>query len=48
MKKYDINKVTNGISTKVIRVKLQIDEYVGYLMNKFGGNPLTLVRGWIA
>lgn len=42
MKKYDINKVTNGISTKVIRVKLQIDEYVGYLKVEIGGNTSPL------
>jgi hypothetical protein len=42
MKKYDINKVTNGMSTKAIRVKLQIDEYVGYLKVKMGGNTSPL------
>lgn len=42
MEKYDINKVTNGMSTKVIRVKLQIDEYVGYLKVKMGGNASPL------
>ena len=42
MKKYDINKVTNGMSTKVIRLKLQIDEYVGYLKVKMGGNTSPL------
>ena len=42
MKNYDINCVWNGSLVKVIRLKLQVDDYVGYVTVKMGGNISAL------
>ena len=42
MEKYDINKAHNNMTIKLVSIKLQIDEYVGYLKVKMGGNTSPL------
>ena len=42
MEKYDFNKAHNNMTVKLISIKLQIDEYVGYLKVKMGGNTSPL------